>query len=128
MTSASKSPASDAYPVVHLLRQLSPSLVHDAAETISAHIPVQPALRVISRLASNLASPTVIGANDQGTRKVIPLTTGRLSISGVDGRDGPEAFDGAICLEGGTDYMTVNALGDACLDARYSWRLVSGRE
>lgn len=48
MTSASKSPASDAYPVVHLLRQLSPSLVHDAAETISAHIPVQPALRVIS--------------------------------------------------------------------------------
>lgn len=97
------------------------------SSTISTHIPVQPSLRFIFRLASNLADPVIIGSSGEGTRKVVSLTTGRL-FTEIGSQKGLDAFEGAIYLEGGADYLTVDALGDSRLDARYVFKLSSGRK
>lgn len=96
---------------------------------ITQHEPVAPSLRFIFRLRSTLATPITIGDSGQGTRKVIPLTGGLLYAQPGDKR-GEEAFNGAQCIDSGADYLLKDSETTSLtrLDARYVFRLKSGRE
>lgn len=94
---------------------------------VTGHSPVPISLRFVFRLTATLATPIAIGDSGQGLRKVVPLTGGVLE-SKADGQLGEGAFDGAQCVGGGADYLTVDARGLSRLDARYVFQLKSGRE
>jgi hypothetical protein len=96
---------------------------------LTKHEPVAPSLRFIFRLRSTLAAPITIGNTGQGTRKVIPLTGGILTTN-VDNLKGESAFEGAQCIDSGADYLLKDSETTSLtrLDARYVFRLRSGRE
>lgn len=85
--------------------------------------PVPIGLEPIFRLSCPVEKAHVVGDSGEGMRKIVPITQGgRIESNQVP------AFDGAIGMPGGSDYFRTDRFGKTRLDARYFFKLKSGRK
>lgn len=92
--------------------------------------PARPGLRPLFHVDATLDTPATIGDSGMGVRKIIPIVGGTIrgpSSSDASGQH-KNPFDGAQCLPGGADYYVQDSKGTTRLDARYGFKLKSGRE
>ncbi len=85
--------------------------------------PVPITLEPIFRLSCPVEVAHPVGDSGEGLRKIVPITAGGRMTS-----DTIPAFDGAEGMPGGSDYFRIDQFGKTRLDARYFFKLKSGRK
>lgn len=85
--------------------------------------PPTPRLEPIFRLSCPVEKPHVVGDSGEGLRKIVPITAGGTITSTT-----VPALDEAVGMPGGSDYFRIDQFGKTRLDARYFFRLKSGRK
>lgn len=84
--------------------------------------PVGITLEPVFRVTCPVEPAHTVGDSGEGVRKIVPIAPGGTITSPI------AALDGAVGMHGGSDYFRTDQFGKTRLDARYFFKLKSGRK
>jgi hypothetical protein len=84
--------------------------------------PVEITLEPVFRVTCPVEPAHNVGDSGEGVRKIVPIAPGGTITSPI------AALDGAVGMHGGSDYFRTDQFGKTRLDARYFFKLKSGRK